>query len=667
MKKKLLLLILLIIPFMVKAEDTANDLTKIWSINDQAYEGTYDATHTMIKYSNNKYLSLQRFGGIKKEINVNDKKHFHLFENDKFLLITQEYSNGKAKATLYDEKFNEIKTTDLGTIDIDFCKHYNENYIAVSGNTRENGEYYRIIYFIKHDGTIYKQDKIKTVNKTEAYYMFKGNNSTEDMFADFNNNVYRINNYKLVPANTNADGTYTILKDNKLMNYNTKGNKVKEVSIPDAVDVRIAKKDNKYYLESGIYSQQVVNDKTKTYYRVKLYLYNESLEKLKEAETEQNENSWLWATNTSGFSRSYHDIVNNKGKIYLAINRTNNDTLKYEISDDLTLTQVIEGYARFYNNNSYYRLTENNYGHADYSDDSTYQRILSLKNSNNNVNGIIYKKDGDNIAALVTYNKKENNKTYTKLELVYYNKSFQEKFSKEIYNWTLAYEGDSCGSQIVANDIGIFDKYITVLANSNENNYFLFFNKNGQQVRDLSSDINKKELSIGRLITYERGVYIELQKSHIQCSYGATMEDESNGVVLGVEGNLNSGTYMAYYSYPFLIKTETVGKGKIKAEEVKALSGTLVKFTVEPEKGYVLSVVKVTDADGNVITFTDYTFTMPSADVTIEAVFIPLKNAVQTKNPDTKVLGISIIVIISLISGILYLYTKKRTKENRVI
>ncbi len=667
MKKKLLLLILLIIPFMVKAEDTANDLTKIWSINDQAYEGTYDATHTMIKYSNNKYLSLQRFGGIKKEINVNDKKHFHLFENDKFLLITQEQSNNKTKATLYDEKFNEIKTTDLGTIDIDFCKHYNENYIAVSGNTRENGEYYRIIYFIKHDGTIYKQDKIKTVNKTEAYYMFKGNNSTEDMFADFNNNVYRINNYKFVPANTNADGTYTILKDNKLMNYNTKGNKVKEVSIPDAVDVRIAKKDNKYYLESGIYSQQVVNDKTKTYYRVKLYLYNESLEKLKEAETEQNENSWLWATNTSGFSRSYHDIVNNKGKIYLAINRTNNDTLKYEISDDLTLTQVIEGYARFYNNNSYYRLTENNYVHADYSDDSTYQRILSLKNSNNNVNGIIYKKDGDNIAALVTYNKKENNKTYTKLELVYYNKSFQEKFSKEIYNWTLAYEGDSCGSQIVANDIGIFDKYITVLANSNENNYFLFFNKNGQQVRDLSSDINKKELSIGRLITYERGVYIELQKSHIQCSYGATMEDESNGVVLGVEGNLNSGTYMAYYSYPFLIKTETVGKGKIKAEEVKALSGTLVKFTVEPEKGYVLSVVKVTDADGNVITFTDYTFTMPSADVTIEAVFIPLKNAVQTKNPDTKVLGISIIVIISLISGILYLYTKKRTKENRVI
>ena len=70
MKKKLLLLVLLIIPFMVKAEDTAKDLTKIWSINDQAYEGTYDATHTMIKYSDNKYLSLQRFGGIKKEINV---------------------------------------------------------------------------------------------------------------------------------------------------------------------------------------------------------------------------------------------------------------------------------------------------------------------------------------------------------------------------------------------------------------------------------------------------------------------------------------------------------------------------------------------------------------------------------------------------------------------
>ncbi len=89
----------------------------------------------------------------------------------------------------------------------------------------------------------------------------------------------------------------------------------------------------------------------------------------------------------------------------------------------------------------------------------------------------------------------------------------------------------------------------------------------------------------------------------------------------------------------YKIQTKTDGNGTVIAEKVKASSGDLIKFTVEPKPGFVLGVVKVTDSNGNTIEFTDYSFTMPSANVTIEATFLPV-------NPKT---GAGIKVIYSLI------------------
>ena len=100
------------------------------------------------------------------------------------------------------------------------------------------------------------------------------------------------------------------------------------------------------------------------------------------------------------------------------------------------------------------------------------------------------------------------------------------------------------------------------------------------------------------------------------------------------------------YYIPLNISTKVEGKGKIEVVE-SAHNGEQVTFKITPEEGYVLGVVKVTDADGNVLTFTSNTFTMPSSNVTIEATFIP-------ENPETsdiKIIVLSVILIIGSIIG----------------
>ena len=84
----------------------------------------------------------------------------------------------------------------------------------------------------------------------------------------------------------------------------------------------------------------------------------------------------------------------------------------------------------------------------------------------------------------------------------------------------------------------------------------------------------------------------------------------------------NGDIIMQHYKLKYNINTKINGNGTVTAKQTVADSGEEVTFTVEPKEGYVLDEVKVTDANGNVVVFTDYTFTMPSADVTIEATFI---------------------------------------------
>lgn len=115
--------------------------------------------------------------------------------------------------------------------------------------------------------------------------------------------------------------------------------------------------------------------------------------------------------------------------------------------------------------------------------------------------------------------------------------------------------------------------------------------------------------------------------------------------------------YDQVWYLPINVLTKSDGNGRIEAVET-ARYGEEVTFKVTPNKGYVLKDVKVTDSAGNTVVFTDNTFTVPNSDVTIEASFVP-------ENPDTSV-GILLFIILFVISSgatVIYFHSKYKVKE----
>ena len=118
----------------------------------------------------------------------------------------------------------------------------------------------------------------------------------------------------------------------------------------------------------------------------------------------------------------------------------------------------------------------------------------------------------------------------------------------------------------------------------------------------------------------------------------------------GCGSNLIMHIYKDVYNVN--IKETTNGKVTITSSEVAI--GNEVTYTITPDKGYVLSELIITDEQGNKISTTNQTFSMPSSNVTIEAKFIEEK----TSNPETKdylimllallFLAIEIIIIVLL-------------------
>lgn len=78
---------------------------------------------------------------------------------------------------------------------------------------------------------------------------------------------------------------------------------------------------------------------------------------------------------------------------------------------------------------------------------------------------------------------------------------------------------------------------------------------------------------------------------------------------------------MSIDNIAFDIITESDGNGSVVSSKSVAKVGDIITFETTPNEGYVLNSVTVTDENGNDIVYTDYKFTMPAADVVIEAKF----------------------------------------------
>lgn len=125
-------------------------------------------------------------------------------------------------------------------------------------------------------------------------------------------------------------------------------------------------------------------------------------------------------------------------------------------------------------------------------------------------------------------------------------------------------------------------------------------------------------------------------------------------------GESNNYSYTAkilYFNASYSVYVNTTGKGTLTPSRTKAGWGEEITFTIKPEEGYVLKAVKVTDASGNVVTFTDYQFTMPNADVTIDVIFV-------VENPETY--AFISVVVFAAFGGSLYWFIANKKKKNYI-
>lgn len=211
----------------------------------------------------------------------------------------------------------------------------------------------------------------------------------------------------------------------------------------------------------------------------------------------------------------------------------------------------------------------------------------------------------------------------------------------DIYYWT---KYMSSGTAVEYNDLLIFVNY-----DINKDPVLIAINEKGEIVEenkmaDYFKDIEDYDYyNFEHIIPGENGFYVT----------GSYVFQEDSDKIYLYE-RLSQSAPM-YFQKKYKVYTKTDGNGNVTSSQEWGFGKETVTFTVTPNEGYVLSEVKVTDSEGNVLIFTDYTFTMPSADVTIEAKFI-----IEEPNPETSDIAIIMAILVIIASIAVYIKNKKK-------
>ena len=113
------------------------------------------------------------------------------------------------------------------------------------------------------------------------------------------------------------------------------------------------------------------------------------------------------------------------------------------------------------------------------------------------------------------------------------------------------------------------------------------------------------------------------------------------------------------YSFTYSVDVKDNKNGSILLDKENFKNGETIKYTVQPKKGYKLDKVIVTDANGNKVEIKDYTFVMPSSNITVEAIFV-------VDNPNTSVFlgrGALLVFLVTWLSFILLKNIKVKRYE----
>lgn len=79
----------------------------------------------------------------------------------------------------------------------------------------------------------------------------------------------------------------------------------------------------------------------------------------------------------------------------------------------------------------------------------------------------------------------------------------------------------------------------------------------------------------------------------------------------------------------YSITIEDAAHGTVTASAEQAVAGTTITLTVEPETGFQLEKLTVTQEGGKAVAVTDNTFVMPEGSVTVKATFVQSENPAQ--------------------------------------
>ena len=139
--------------------------------------------------------------------------------------------------------------------------------------------------------------------------------------------------------------------------------------------------------------------------------------------------------------------------------------------------------------------------------------------------------------------------------------------------------------------------------------------ENGSISTDKSSATKGESIKI----TATAGSGYELSALSVIDSNGNAIPVTDNSFTMP-EGNVTvSATFASIFHNIYI--AENIENGSVSTDKESAAQGETVTVAAEPDEGYLLDSIHVTDADGNVIAVTDNTFKMPKAHVTVSAIF----------------------------------------------
>ena len=687
MKKKILLLLLLFVPFIVNARQI-DDLKLKWSDSldydgymynpfleaDEEYfniialsESWYNKSKILeledgyIIFGNNSISKYDFNNGLQKDYSYYSMNY--LIDGDLVYIISYSYRENASTLDIYDTDLNLVKT--FSETNYKYLTMFidGDNLVCTAFNSDGNEYHLLTVTLNKKTFEIKKQSKIFTYN-----YPYSESNS---LFTAENNTFYIDKNYELKPYSALKNNKYIISYNNKIHLYSLDGNLEKTVDLPtNDYTIRQIKQitnDNKIYVGVQEYQYDSIS---KTYnHRVSYYLYDKDLNLI--------DSTQITAPSTTSYYSYYMYMYQNSNGVF-----TSYASKYYKLDEDLNFTETEQKYLYNDIGDMFEEKIEPNidiqaFEFSEYLIEDQYVLICNeLEKKYNDfyiypTYDTYYDKDTEEFKILVNWNYiiyGSQGYTYkTKTELMIFGGE-----NLELKNKIKILDEETVNDIYRPNAVmDVTDEYITIGVTSGGITKIFFYDHDYNLVKEFKTKntgkyaIQKAEYKDGRLLL----IYTEPRPGETSLSKGATTDNmfitssSPKFPMAKLEvGPRHEGLYavgdamiVEYYEAPFNIVTKTDGNGTVTATQKKADRGTDVEFEVKPNEGYVLGNVKVIDNDGNVIIFTDYKFTMPSADVIIEATFIK-----EEKNPETSDILIVLFILTTIISIGFIIKNKKK-------